>query len=57
MSVGAIIMLFLIAAVTWIWFKIREQGQRIVELGDVLVPDKEGKKSPIGGPPGPPQAR
>ena len=55
MSIGGIIMLFLVAAITWIGFKIRDQGQRIEELCDVLWLEKEAKKSPPRESPGPPK--
>jgi hypothetical protein len=45
MSMGAIIMLVLIAAVTWIGFKLRDQEQRIEELSDVLGTEKRPGKA------------
>jgi hypothetical protein len=54
MSLGGIIMLFLIAVITWIGFKLRDQGQRIEELCDVLGLEKQAKKSSTRESPGPP---
>ena len=55
MSLGGIIMLVLVAAITWIAFKMRDQGQRIDELCDVLGLEKEPRKSSSRGSAGPPK--
>ena len=56
MSVGGIIMLFLVAAITWIGLKVRDQSQRIEELSDVLGLEKQPKQARPRPSPGPPKA-